>query len=146
MKKNILVAIAATIIFAGFAFAQKGKKVVVPAPVKTALAAKYPASTSAKVTWETEKGNYEANWGGKSGEDNSVQFTPSGDFIEIVQAMPVNELPKPVLAYVKQHYKGVKITEAGKVTNAQGKVMYEAEVHGKDIMFDDKGNFLKGGD
>src|SRR5665213_1424733 len=35
------------------------------------------------VSWEKEKGNYEANWGGKSGEDHSAQFTPSGEFLEI---------------------------------------------------------------
>ena len=89
------------------------------------------------------KGNYEANWGGKSGEDNSVQFTPTGEFIEIVNAISVSELPKPVLAYVKEHYKGAKITEAGKVTDAKGKISYEAEVKGRDVIFDKDGNFVK---
>jgi hypothetical protein len=116
-------------------------KVNVPAAVKAALAKKYPDAT--KVTWEKENGNYEANWGGKSGEDNSVQFTPSGNFIEIVNAIPVNQLPKATLDYVKAHYKGAKITEAGKVTDAKGKTSYEAEVHGKDIVFDENGNFVK---
>ena len=144
MKKSILFSVAAFLIIVGAAFAQKGKKIVVPAVVKTALATKYPASSSAKVTWEMEKGNYEANWGGKSGEDNSVQYTPTGDFIEIVNAIPVSELPKGVTSYIKAHYKGVKITEAGKVTDAKGKLSYEAEVNGKDIIFDEKGNFVKG--
>lgn len=117
------------------------KHVTIPSAVKGALSKKYPNAT--KVTWEKENGNYEANWGGKSGEDNSVQFTPSGNFIEIVNAIPVNQLPGQVVAYVKQHYKGAKITEAGKVTDAQGKLSYEAEVHGKDILFDESGNFVK---
>ena len=125
---------------------EKGKKegkekITVPAAVKPALSKKYPEAT--KVTWEKEKGNYEANWGGKSGEDHSVQFTPAGDFIEIVNAIPVSDLPQPVLDYVKEHYKGAKITEAGRVTDAKGKISYEAEVHGKDIVFDEKGNFIK---
>ena len=143
MKKSILFTLVASIMLMGVSIAQKGKKVVVPAAVKSALAKSYPESSSAKVLWETEKGNYEANWGGKSGEDNSVQFTPSGAFIEIVQAISVSELPKPVIAYVKEHYKGVKITEAGKKTDAQGKVSYEAEVKGKDIMFDEQGKIIK---
>jgi hypothetical protein len=113
----------------------------VPAVVKTALNKKYPEAKN--VTWEKENGNYEANWGGKSGEDNSVQYTPSGSFIEIVKAIPVSELPQPVFTYVKQHYKGVKITEAGKVTDAAGKTSYEAEVKGKDVIFDENGNFTK---
>ena len=48
-----------------------------------------------------------------------------------------------VTAYVKEHYKGAKITEAGKVTDAKGKLSYEAEVHGKDIIFDENGNFVR---
>jgi hypothetical protein len=38
---------------------------------------------------------------------------------------------------------GVKITEAGKVTDAKGRTRYEAEVKGKDMLFDEKGNFIK---
>ncbi len=117
------------------------KHIQVPSKVKSALMQKYPEAKN--VGWEKENGNYEANWGGKSGEDNSVQFTPSGSFIEIVNAIPVSQLPAKVAPYVKQHYKGAKITEAGKVTDAKGKMSYEAEVHGKDIIFDENGNFVK---
>ncbi len=121
--------------------AQDLKSNNVPGSVKSALQNKYPEAK--KVSWEKEKGNYEANWGGKSGEDNSVQFTPSGEFIEIVKAISVSELPKLVPTYIKQHYKGAKITEAGKVTDAKGKISYEAEVNRKDIIFDENGNFVK---
>lgn len=127
----------------GVAIAQKVKSANVPAGVKTALSSKYPASATAKVTWEKEKGNFEANWGGKSGEDMSVQYTAAGEFVEQVVAISPSELPAGVGAYVKQHYKGVKITEAGKVTDAKGTIMYEAEIHGKDLIFDEKGNFMK---
>jgi len=153
MKKLFsIVAILFALSTASFAQKEKGEKnekgekeskekVNVPTTVKSALSKKYPSAT--KVTWEKEKGNYEANWGGKSGEDNSVQFTPSGDFIEIVNAIRVSQLPASVVSYIKQHYKGAKITEAGKVTDAAGKISYEAEVHGRDIVFDEKGNFVK---
>jgi hypothetical protein len=141
MKKYISFLVISGLLMTGSAFAQKSKKVDVPAPVKSALQAKYPQAKNA--TWETEKGNFEANWGGKSGEDNSALFTPSGDFIEIVKAIPVSALPKSVITYVKDHYKGAKITEAGKVTDAKGKLTYEAEVNKKDIIFDENGNYLK---
>ena len=121
--------------------AQDLKTKDIPAVVKSALAKKYPEAT--KVSWEKEKGNYEANWGGKSGEDSSVQFTPSGTFVEIVKAISISDLPKAVAPYVKAHYKGAKITEAGRVTDAAGKTMYEAEIKGKDLIFDENGNFLK---
>ena len=136
--------------FSTMAFAQKekdeekesNKNIKVPVAVKAALSKKYPSAT--KVTWEKENGNYEANWGGKGGEDNSVQFTPKGDFIEIVNAIPVSQLPAAVITYVKTHYKGITITEAGKITDAKGKIMYEAEVNRKDLVFDENGNFMKG--
>ena len=142
MKKIFgLVGILFVVSASSFAQKEKGEgkeKLIVPPAVKTALSKKYPEAK--KVTWETEKGNYEANWGGRSGEDNSVQFTPSGEFIEIVTAISVSKLPKPILTYVAEHYKGAKISEAGKVTNATGKVTYEAEVNRKDIIFDENGN------
>jgi hypothetical protein len=115
-------------------------KITVPSVVKSALYKKYPAAKH--VTWEKEKGNYEANWGGKSGEDSSVQFTPAGDFIEIVNAIPVNQLPEPVIVYVNKHYKGARISEAGKVTDAKGKISYEAEVR-KNLIFDENGNVVQ---
>ncbi|MEO8109764.1 MAG: PepSY-like domain-containing protein [Ginsengibacter sp.] len=144
MKKISFIAILFALNSATFAQEKEheGKEnIKVPAAVKSALTKKY---TDAKnVTWEKENGNYEANWGGKSGEDNSVQFTPSGNFIEIVNAIPVSQLPAKAVAYVTQYHNGAKITEAGKVTDAKGKMFYEAEVHGKDIVFDENGNFVK---
>lgn len=146
MKKIFsLAAILFAISSATFA-QEKGEgheKISVPSVVKTANMQKYPESKNYKVTWEKENGNYEANWGGKDGEANSVQYTPAGSFIEIVKSISVNELPANVATYVKQHYKGAKITEAGKVTDAKGKTSYEAEVHGKDVIFDENGNFVK---
>ena len=118
-------------------------KIKIPAVVTAALLKQYP--TSSHVTWEKENGNYEANWGGKEGEDNSIQYSPSGAFIESVVAMPVSGLPATIAAYVKSHYKGAKITEAGKVTDAKGRISYEAEVNKNDLIFDQQGNFIKKG-
>jgi hypothetical protein len=145
MKK--IISLTAILFALGSAtFAQEneaGKEHInVPAAVKNANMQKYPESKNYHITWEKEKGNYEANWGGKDGEANSVQYTPSGSFIEIVKAIPVHDLPSNVIAYVKEHYKA-KVTEAGKVTDAKGNTSYEAEVKGKDIIFDQNGNFVK---
>ena len=143
MKKSLLV--GSLIIFSFTAlFAQKVKNNDVPAAVKSALEKKYPEAKN--VNWEKEHGNYEANWGGKSHEDNSVQFTPAGEFVEYVKAIPVNELPHAVTSYVREYYQGKKITEAGKGTDAKGKTFYEAEVNGKDILFDENGKFVKAED
>lgn len=122
-------------------FAQKLKGTDVPAVVKTALAQKYPAATG--VVWEKEKANYEANWGGRSGEDNSVVFTPQGNLVETVVTIPVTSLPAGVAAYLNKNYPGAKIKEAGKVTNADGRITYEAEVNRKDLVFDESGKFVR---
>jgi hypothetical protein len=140
MKKTFLLVLAAAM-FSGNLLAQDLKSKDVPAVVKAALAKKYP--NAAKVSWEKEKGNYEANWGGRSGEDISVQFTPAGAFVEEVDAIPVDQLPPAVATYVKAHYNGAKIKEAGKVTDAAGRRMFEAEIKGKDLIFDESGKFIK---
>jgi hypothetical protein len=140
MKKAVFI-LPVIFAFAVSANAQDIKTEDVPAVVKDALMKKHPKAT--KVSWEKEKGNYEANWGGKSGEDTSVQFTPAGAFVEEVNAIPVNQLPAKVATYVKSHYNGTKIKEAGKVTDASGKHLFEAEIKGKDLIFDENGKFVK---
>lgn len=140
MKKAALI-LPVIFTFAISANAQDIKTKDVPAAVKQVLMKKYPKA--GKVSWEKEKGNYEANWGGKSGEDTSVQFTPAGAFVEEVTAIPVGQLPAEVAIYVKLHYSGAKIREAGKVTDASGKHLFEAEIKGKDLIFDESGKFVK---
>ncbi len=140
MKKAVFI-LPAILFFAVSSNAQDIKAKDVPAAVKEALMKKYPKAT--KVSWEKEKGNYEANWGGKSGEDTSVQFTPAGAFVEEVNAIQVSQLPVEVATYVKSHYNGAKIKEAGKVTDASGKHFFEAEIKGKDLIFDESGKFVK---
>lgn len=134
-------AVAGCVLFSTQLMAQSIKSSSVPAAVKNVLNQKYP--TANNVTWEKEKGNFEANWGGRSGEDMSVQFSPKGAFVEQVKAISTNELPSGIPQYVKLHYKGSKITEAGKVTDAKGATKYEVEIRGKDVLFDAKGNFIK---
>jgi hypothetical protein len=127
--------------FSFSADAQKLKKADVPSAAQNALTHHYP--TAAHVVWEKEKGNYEANWGGRSGEDSSVIFTPAGQLVEMAVAIQVSDLPAGVAAYVKKNYPGVRITEAGRVKDANGKISYEAEVKGKDLLFDEAGVFIK---
>jgi len=139
MKKYLITTALAGTLFSSILFAQG--KITVPKAVKATFAQKYPKVKGAK--WEKEKGNYEANWGGKSREDSSALFAPSGQFIEIARAISVKQLPASALSYVKTHYKGSSINEAALVTDAKGKVSYEAEVNHKDVVFDEHGNFLK---
>jgi len=94
MKKILISFLFLSGIFTSIVVGQDLKSKDVPEAVKTAFTKKYP--NAKKVSWEKEKANFEANWGGKSGEDSSVTFTPSAHFVEIVVAIPVNQLPPSV--------------------------------------------------
>ena len=143
MKKYLTTIMISSFLFVS-AYAQDLKTVNVPKVVTSAFLARYPASGKLKVAWEKEKANYEANWGGKSGEDNSALFTPTGTFIELVKAISINKLPAKALAYIKTNRANVKIMEAGLVTDASGTITYEAEMKGgKELIFDKEGNFIK---
>lgn len=140
MKKYLIAtAFAAGSLCTNALFAQRN--INVPKAVKIAFAQKYPGAK--QVNWEKEKGNFEANWGGKSHEDNSAMYAPSGEFLEIAKAIPVKQLPPAALEYVKSHYKAASIHEAALVTDAKGKLSYEAEINRKDVVFDEHGNFVK---
>lgn len=141
MTRTFLSGLLALSFLATHTSAQRLNTAAVPAAVRSALTSKYPGAVA--VSWEKEKGNYEANWGGRSKEDSSVLFTPDGQFVEQVVAIPVSALPPAVATYVRAHYPGARITEAGKVTDASGQTRYEAEVKGKDLVFDTAGKFLK---
>ena len=70
-------------------------------------------------------------------------FEPNGSFAESEIDIKVSELPAIVLAYVKEHYNGKNIKEGAMITMADGTVNYEAEVNGKDVIFDAAGKFIK---
>ncbi|MGN6265351.1 MAG: PepSY-like domain-containing protein [Ginsengibacter sp.] len=145
--KKILGLTAILFALSSVTFAQENEggseHIKVPAVVKNANMKKYPESKTHHITWEKEHGNFEANWGGKDGEANSVTYTPSGTFIEIVKEIPVSQLPKPANSYIKEHYKNAKLGDVGKVLDAKGKTSYEVEVNRKDVIFDEHGNFVK---
>jgi len=146
MKKVLgLTAILFALTSTTFAQENEGgnEHISVPVVVKNANMKKFPESKTHHITWETEKGNYEANWGGKDGEANSVTYTPSGSFVEIVKEIPVSQLPKSVESYINEHYKHAKFGDVGKVLDEQGRTSYEVEINGKDKIFDSNGNFLK---
>ena len=127
---------------AGIAFSACGQKISaekVPASVKTSFAKAYPG---ASVKWEKENGEYEASFK-ENGNSMSAMFAPSGTMTESETDIKVNTLPAAALAYVKKNYPGKTIKEGAKITKANGTVNYEANVSGKDVIFDANGKFLK---
>jgi len=119
--------------------AQKINAAKVPAAVKAAFAKQYPGS---KARWEKEDGKYEAGFE-KDRMDMSVLYEADGNMTESEVDIKITELPTAALNYVKEHYKGKTIKEVSKITNAAGTVNYEANVNGKDLIFDAAGKFIK---
>jgi hypothetical protein len=143
MKTKIMFAtIACAVAFQ--ANAQKVKHDDVPANVKKGFAAKYP---DAKVEeWEKEGEFYEAEFDLNKVESSAL-FDVNGGFKELEQEIKTSELPKTATEYCSKTFADYKLEEASKITDAAGKVLFEAEMKkGRekfDLIFDDKGNFVK---
>lgn len=131
MKKVIMMGAVSTAI----SFTVQAQKIdtsKVPAAVKAAFAKQYPGVS---VKWEKEGAKFEAGFK-QNGNTISALFEPNGKLEESEMDIKVADLPATVLAYVKEHYKGKSIREGAKIMKADGTVNYEAEVDGKDIIFD----------
>jgi len=138
MRKSILL-LAATMI-CSLVSAQKLKEAQVPQVVRDAFKSSY--KNIKKVTWEKEGGNYEAEFE-NGGKENAVVFNTAGSVLETEVGIKPEELPAAAKEYISKNYKTKKIKEATTITDAQGNLNYEAEVDGKDLIFDSSGNYLK---
>ncbi len=134
--------VAASITTASFAQKnekdEKNENVNVPAAVKQAFQKQYPGT---KAEWDNEDGKYEAGFK-YNGHEMSVLYNANGSVEETEMEIPVSQLPAAATSYLTEHKMG-KIGEAAKITKANGEVNYEAEVKGKDVIFDAAGKFLK---
>lgn len=139
--KNIISTIALSLIISA-AWAQKVKEAEIPSAVKDAFAKKYAGVKVEK--WEKEDGNYEAEFDQGKNEMSAV-FDPAGNFKQEEVEIKTSALPAAATEYCKTN--GFRCEEATKITDVSGTISYEAEVEkGKeefDILFDDKGNFVK---
>jgi hypothetical protein len=133
--------IISAIFFANFSgSAQSNKKVAVPEIVQQAFAKLYPQATD--VEWEKEGNNYEVECQ-ISKEEVSIVFDAKGTLLETEKEIEVKALPKAVSNYLQSNLSGKKIKEASKIIMANGTVFFEAEVDGKDYIFDENGNFVR---
>ena len=138
MKKLALSIIAICAI--AFVNAQALNAAKVPNAVKESCTKHFPEIKNVK--WELENGQYEASFK-KDGHDESAMFKKDGTFTESEVDIKFSELPSAVTPYIKEHYKGISVKEASKITKANGEVNYEAAIKGKDIIFDFNGKFIK---
>ena len=120
--------------------AQKVKEAEVPSAVKAKQTSLYP---NAKVEgWGKEDGNYEAEFDNGKVETSTL-FDASGNLLETETEISASTFPNGVADYVSKNYPGQKIKEASKIVDAKNVTTFEAEVKEGDLIFDDKGNFIK---
>lgn len=127
----------------GFLFQTHAQSVLaknVPATVTAACMKAHPKATDVK--WSKEGTKFESEFT-ENGKTKSATFDDSGMLLENEKNVAIISLPAPIAKYVADNYKGKKIKEAAKMTDNKGVVTYEAEVNGKDLIFDAKGNYLK---
>ncbi|WP_426091487.1 PepSY-like domain-containing protein [Flavobacterium sp. DSR3-2] len=137
MKKSLLIIVLSIMSFVSFG--QKIKEKEVPKIIKEALHEKYPNAYGVK--WDKEKNNYEASFDVNK-IDNSVLFNGEGKIVETEIEIQISTLPKNALDYINMHFKNQKVKEAAKIINEKGTVIYEAEIKGSDLLFDENGNFI----
>ena len=105
----------------------------IPAKVTTAFAKEYVNIPN--VQWDKEGQQYEASFK-KDGHDMSVVYSDDGIKKMEEVAIAIDELPAAAQKYAAA--KGV-IKDAAKITKADKSIQYEAEVNGKDLLFDEQG-------
>lgn len=111
----------------------------VPAAAKAAFAKAHPNVTG---KWEKEEGEYEVTFK-EAEKEMSCVIDKAGTIKETETEIAPGELPAPVTAYIKKHYNGTKLKEAARIVKADGTTVYEAEIKGKDVLFDAAGNLVK---
>ncbi len=139
--------LVAMMLTVSYANAQKIKESEVPKAVKESFTKNFKGAEVEK--WEKEKdGTYEAEFDFNKIE-TSATFDATGKLLETETEIEVKALPTKVTNYVSKNYPDHKITEAAKITDDKGNVMYEAEAKkGKeefDLLFDSNGVFIKKG-
>lgn len=143
--KSTIFSVAVIVLAINSASAQKVKETEVPKAVVTSFQTHFKGAKAD--AWDKEKnGEYEAEFKMNKVE-MSANFSADGTLMETEEEIAISTLPKSVEEYVIKNYLGSKIEEAAKITDATGKITYEAEIEkGKEeieLIFDANGQFIK---
>lgn len=112
----------------------------VPAAVKEKFSSLYPAIKAVK--WEKEHNEYEAEFR-ENNIETSVIFAENGAYIQTETEISISSLPAGITDYAVKNFPEKNIKDASKITDAFGKISYEAEIGGRDYLFDENGKFIK---
>ena len=133
MKTKFILSLA--LLCAVQTMAQKTKDV--PATMMASFTKQYTDATQVK--WDKENGKYEASFH-KGGKHMSVTYNTDGSVDETETGISIDKLPAEAKKYAEA--KG-KIKEAAIIVKPDGTQTYEANVNGRDLIFDKAGTFIK---
>ncbi len=122
-----------------FVNAQKVNESDVPQAVKNEFSTLYKGAKAGK--WIKEKNNYEAEFM-VAGSEMSVLIDATGKLLETETEMPASALPQAVRDACAKNFVGKKIKEVAKIVDDKGAVKYEANIEGKDYLFDETGTLV----
>lgn len=107
-----------------------------PSVVLTSFQERFPKIQNPE--WEKEKnGGWEAEFE-KDSVETSASFSADGTWIETETEVEFAQLPTPVQTALQ----GKKVKETARIQRSDGSIIYEAEVRGKDLLFDASGKRL----
>jgi hypothetical protein len=139
MKKAIVLT-AIFFISAHSIQAQALKEKEVPVAVKESCMKTFPGATD--VRWMKEENEYECTFM-KMGSLMNCKMSKMGKVLETGEEIKQSALPASILSYLNLHHKNEALTSIFKVKSNMGKIMYEMEVKGKEMTFDEKGKLIK---
>lgn len=114
--------------------------VSMPINVLTSFSKSFPAGKEPQ--WSNVAGNYKVNFK-INNLKMSATYDSKGNWLETEAPINFSELPATVSLYLENHYKGINVNDAGRVTKENGEINYETGIKGKDLVFDITGNFIK---
>lgn len=139
MKKSILL-IGCMLFWSILMQAQSIQEKDVPADVKHSCMKNFPEATDVK--WAKKDRNYECKFM-KKGKSMHCEMDMKGKILQSGEEIKQVELPTTISNYLKLNYKNEAAKSIYKVKDNMGKMMYELEVGGKKLTFDEKGNLMK---
>jgi len=140
MKKIILLSIMFNLFFT--VQAQKLAASEVPQAVIAAFRKSNP--TVSNPEWKMDKSNYQARYVFDK-RQRLVTYSKTGTPVVHDSKVAIAALPPGVKVYLDKNFPGHsdELDKVIKITKPDGVVNYDIEIDGKDLIFDDKGKYLK---
>lgn len=114
-----------------------------PEPPQNITAAFHRLYPEARITqWNDESPIWEAKYT-ESDTKGAVSFNANGEVTETELVVPDSALPAAGMVYITEHYPRERVQRCERVTDDRGKVVFEIQITGKELVFDAQGSFLQ---